>query len=81
MTVKTLKTELYKLIDDIEDKNLLNLLKEEIQTYTTKSQADILDGLTMVQLQQLQQSIDEAEKKQVIKLSGYKKLTARWRTK
>ncbi|MEO5996232.1 MAG: hypothetical protein ABIN89_05870 [Chitinophagaceae bacterium] len=81
MTVKSIKTEIYKLIDDIEDKKILSLLKEEIQTYTTFSQTDILDDLTEAQLQQLQVSIDEVEKKEVISLKGFKKLTARWRTK
>jgi len=81
MTVKTIKTEIYKLIDDIDDKRMLSMLKEEIQTYAAISQADILDDLTEAQLQQLQLSIDEAEKKEITSLKGFKKLTARWRTK
>jgi hypothetical protein len=81
MNVKSLKTEIYKLIDDIEDKQVLYLLKEEIQAYASNSQIDILDDLTTEQLQQLQLSIDEAEKNEVINLKGFKKLTARWRIK
>ena len=56
------------MIDDIEDKNLLNLLKEEIQTYLTHPQTDILDNLTEPQKQQLQLSIEESEKDEVISL-------------
>lgn len=81
MTVKSLKTELYKMIDDIEDKDLLLLIKEEIQTYTSFPQTDILDTLNDSQLQQLQLSVTEAEKNEVISLKGYKKLTERWRIK
>lgn len=81
MTVKTLKTEIYKLIDDIEDKNLLELLKEEIKTYASNPPTDILEGLNDEQLQNLELSITEGEKNEVIGLKGYKKLMARWRIK
>ena len=81
MTIKSLKTEIYKLIDDIDDKKILYLLKEEIQSYSTNPQIDILDDLTESQLQELHLSINEAEKKEVISLKGYKNLTARWRIK
>lgn len=81
MTIKSLKTEIYKLIDDIEDKKLLSFLKEEIQSYTNDPRTDILDQLTETQLQQLQLSIDETENKEVISFKGYKKLTSKWRIK
>lgn len=78
MTVKDLKTEIYKLIDDIDDKNILALLKEEIITYTTTPQTDILEGLNDEQMRQLTDSVTQGKKKEESNLKGYKKLIARW---
>ena len=83
MTVKTLKTEIYKLIDDIEDKNVLAYLKEEIITLTTTPQTDILEGLNDEQMHQLSNSVAQGEKEEASNLKGYKKLLAQknsWKT-
>ena len=68
---KEVKTKIYQLLDNIEDEAVLNQLMEEVTFYSTKK--DITDELTPAQLQELDQAIEEADKKETIPWNDFKK--------
>ena len=55
-----IRKEQHKLIDEIDDEESLNLLKEEATAYA--SGKDIMDELTPEQLKELEESIAEADR-------------------
>jgi len=67
------------LLDNIEDEAVLNQLMEEVTFYSTKK--DITDELTPAQLQELDQAIEEADKKETIPWNDFKKEMNEWRKK
>ena len=73
MTDKKIKKEIHKLIDEINDEDTLNILKEEITAYSTTSPKDILDELTPSQLKDLEDSIAEADRGDMLTLDEFKK--------
>ncbi len=76
---KEVKTKIYQLLDNIEDEAVLNQLMEEVTFYSTKK--DITDELTPAQLQELDQAIEEADKKETIPWNDFKKEMNEWRKK
>jgi len=76
---KEVKTKIYQLLDNIEDEEVLNQLMEEVTFYSTKK--DITDELTPAQLQELDQAIEEADKKETIPWNDFKKEMNEWRKK
>ena len=76
---KEVKTKIYQLLDNIEDDAVLNQLMEEVTFYSTKK--DITDELTPAQLQELDQAIEEADKKETIPWNDFKKEMNEWRKK
>jgi hypothetical protein len=81
MSKDTIKKEIYKLIEDIEDEGLLNVLKEDIVAYTTSSSADILDELTSGQLKELDEAIEESKQEENLRdYDEFKKEFDEWRT-
>ncbi len=81
MSKKTIKEKLYKLIEEIEDEQALNMLMEDAAYYSAASKRDILDDLTPEQLKELDEAIAEADRGETMTLEEFKKETARWRTK
>ncbi len=81
MDKKNIKEQLYKLIDDIDDEETLNILKEDIVSYATSSHTDILDELTNEQLIALEQSIKEDDNGASVDYDTSKKAFDEWRTK
>lgn len=81
MTDKKIKKEIHKLIDEINDEDTLNILKEEITAYSTTSPKDILDELTPSQLKDLEDSIAKADRGDMLTLDEFKKSMNEWRTK
>jgi len=55
-----IKKELHKLIDEIDDIESLNVLREEAMAYT--SGTDIMDELSPEQLKELDEAIAEADR-------------------
>lgn len=76
---KEVKTKIYQLLANIEDEAVLNQLMEEVTFYSTKK--DITDELTPAQLQELDQAIEEADKKETIPWNDFKKEMNEWRKK
>jgi hypothetical protein len=76
-----LKKELLSYIENTNDEELLYLLKEDFMFYGKVKNADITDGLSDTQLQELKALAEEDETKDSHTLSEFKKATEKWRTK
>lgn len=74
-----LKTELHKLIDEIEDEEALNILREDAAVYAGKK--DILDDLTEEELRELDESIAEADRGEVVTYEEFQKHMEEWKRK
>ena len=81
MSTNDLKRELISYIQNIEDEELLSLLKEDILSYGKKESADIIDNLSEEQLQELKTLVEEDETKDTQTHDEFKKATDKWRVK
>ena len=55
---KELRKELHQIIDEIEDEQVLYILKEDLANYATTTMAE---GLSVMQLTQLDKAIEQAD--------------------
>lgn len=74
----TLKEELVKKIESIDDENLLLLLKADIDYFTSEGKEDITNGLSSFDLKELQSLASESDEKDVVQMEEYKKITEQW---
>ena len=74
-----IKPEIYKLIDSIEDENVLQMVKEDVAWYADKK--DILDELDAAQLNELKQAVKEADNNETISWESFKKQLNEWKEK
>ena len=81
MQTNELKKELLTLIENTNDEDLLNLLKEDFVFYGNIKNKDITDGLNDEQLQELKSLSEEEGTKDTQTLEEFKKATQQWRTK
>ena len=81
MQTNELKKELLTLIENTNDEDLLNLLKEDFVFYANIKNKDITDGLNDEQLQELKSLSEEEGTKDTQTLEEFKKATQQWRTK
>ena len=81
MAIDKLKKELTKLIDETNDEDLLSMVKEDIAFYKTTEDADVIDGLSVEQLKELEQLANEPVEKDLTSLNEFNKATDKWRTK
>jgi SpoVK/Ycf46/Vps4 family AAA+-type ATPase len=81
MSKDILKKELHDLIDNMEDEEVLSMLKEECAFYSVQDQKDITGDLSPEQLKELEEQLNEDPMKDTIRLDEFKKATAKWRTK
>ena len=81
MQTNELKKELVTLIENTNDEDLLNLLKEDFVFYGNIKNKDITDGLNDKQLQELKSLSEEEGTKDTQTLEEFKKATQQWRTK
>ena len=68
---KTVKTKIYKLLEGIEDENVLNQVMEDVAFYATKK--DVVDKLNTDQLKELDKAIEEADNKETMSWDEFKK--------
>ena len=68
------------MVSAIEDENLLELVKADIQ-YFTNQETDILDGLSYSDQEELLNLANEPTEKDTLSENEFKEATARWRTK
>ena len=80
MASDNLKKQLHSYIDMIDDETQLQILHETAENYVTKP-ADILDLLTQDQLEQLEESLKQADENKLIPHEEVMKLSKQWLTK
>lgn len=82
-TKQELKQDLYKLIDSIEDEELLQELKEDVVPYMIASRNEPVedDDLTEEQEKELREAIAEADRGEIVSYDEFKKEMSRWLTK
>lgn len=80
MASDNIKKQLHSYIDMIDDETQLQMLHETAENYVTKP-ADILDILTSDQLEQLEESLKQADEKKLIPHEEVMKLSKQWLTK
>jgi len=76
---KAVKTKIYELLEGIEDDKVLNQVMEDVAFYAAKK--DIVDQLAPAQLKELDKAIKEADNKETISWSDFKKEMNEWKKK
>jgi predicted transcriptional regulator len=74
---EALKKKLYKLIDSIEDEQVLHLLNDEVAPYVT----GVKEELTGEQERELEEAIREADEGKTISFEEFRKNMDEWITK
>lgn len=75
-----LRKKIHSYIDMIEDETQLEMLNEAAESYVAK-QTDILDLLTPEQLKRLEESIEQADKGNIITHEQAMKISLQWLTR
>lgn len=83
MSNKKLKKELHELIDNTEDEELLNMVKEDIIAYQTESKKDFddLSDISPEDRQELEELATEDPDKDTMSLEELKKEMNEWVSK
>ena len=76
---KAEKKKIYQLLEGIEDEAVLNQVMEDVAFYATKK--DAVDELTANQLKELDKAIEEADNKETVSWSDFKKEMKEWKKK
>ena len=74
---KELKSQIYGMIDSIEDEGILQMVMEDISNYTSSS--NVAEELTKEQLKQLDEAISEVDKSETIDWSVFRKEISEWK--
>ena len=74
-----LKSKIYRLVDSIEDENVLQMIMEEIAYYADHK--DITDELNDEQLKEINKAILEADDDEPIDWEDFKKQMTEWEKK
>ena len=74
---KEVKSEIYKLIDSIEDESILQMVMEDVAYYA--SNKDITDELSEEQLKELNEAISETDNNETIDWDDFKKEMNEWK--
>ncbi len=83
MSKEKLKKELHALIDNTEDEELLNMVKEDIVTYQTESKKefDDLSDLSPEDRQELEELAAEDPMKDTVSYEEFKQHLDEWHSK
>jgi hypothetical protein len=73
---KEVKSEIHKMIDSIDDENILQMVMEDVAYYA--SNREVTDELTKQQLKELDESISETDKNEIMDWSDFKKEMNEW---
>ncbi len=80
MSKEKLKKELHELIDNIEDEELLNIMKEDAVAYQKSSEEiDDLSDLTPEERAELEESINEDPEKDTVSQEEFNAHIETWR--
>jgi hypothetical protein len=81
MSKEKLKKELHELIDNMEDMEMLGMVKEDIVAYQkAETRVDDLSDLTSEERAELEESINEDPEKDIISHEEFKKNIEEWRS-
>ena len=75
-----IKKEVLTLVESIENEDLLQLLKADIEFFNKRG-IDITDGLSPEEIEELQELANEPDTKDSLSEEEFKQLTDRWRTR
>lgn len=82
MSKEKLKKELHELIDNMENEQLLNMVKEDIVAYQkTETAFDDLSDLTHAERAELEELANEDPDKDTISFDEFKKEISEWVSK
>ena len=82
MSREELKKELHELIDNMEDEEMLNIVKEDIVAYQKAATGfDDLSDLTPEERAELEESINEDPDKDVVSEEEFNNYIQAWRKK
>ena len=82
MSKEKLKKELHELIDNMEDEEMLNMVKEDIVEYQkVETGFDDLSDLTPEERAELEESINEDPDKDVVSEEEFNNYIQAWRKK
>jgi hypothetical protein len=73
---KEVKSEIHKMIDSIDDENILQMVMEDVAYYA--SNREVTEELTKQQLKELDESISETDKNEIMDWSDFKKEMNEW---
>jgi F420-0:gamma-glutamyl ligase len=81
MSKEKLKKELHELIENMEDEEMLSMVKEDIVAYQkAETEFDDLSDLTPEERAELEESINEDPDKDTISHEEFKKNIEEWRS-
>jgi hypothetical protein len=78
--MSSLKQQVLEMISTIDDEQLLELVKADIEYFSNKD-TDIIDELNDADKEELLNLINEPDEKDTLTEDEYKTATAKWRTK
>ena len=79
MSIKDIKKELHSLIDNTDDEQVLNVVKEELVAYQTgEKQFDDLSDLSDEDRAELEEQINEDPMKDTVSFEEYQKTMQEW---
>lgn len=76
----SLKEQVLQMVSSIEDEQLLELVKADIEYFNNK-EVDIFDELNETDREELLNMVNEPDEKDILSEDEYKAATSRWRTK
>jgi hypothetical protein len=79
--IRQLKSNIYAQIEQLTDETTLLMLQEAVTVYSSYSNKDILDELTALQQQRLQESIKQANEKKTFSNDEVKQKAKEWLSK
>ena len=79
--IRQLKSNIYAQIEQLTDEITLLMLQEAVTVYSSYSNKDILDELTALQQQRLQESIKQANEKKTFSNDEVKQKAKEWLSK
>lgn len=79
--IEQLKSDIYAQIKQLDDETTLLMLQEAITVYSSSSNKDILDELTPLQQQRLEESIGQANERKTLSNDEVKQKAKEWLSK
>jgi hypothetical protein len=79
--IENLKSNIYRQLEQIQDVTVLQMLQEATESYASANTKDILDALSPQQFVRLQESIQQADRGEMIADEIVKANARKWLSK